>query len=222
MRCIMSNTEEREFLNVVEKVLKKEQISLSKLCISREGCSYFDNSGLATRRMENALVYLICKKLLDEKGFFYKWSLAWEDNYPRKTKQHCDITMTRHKPSPGKDRGDLTKNPGPWHFIEFGYYSDGALQKYARRLKELEDQKPRKEVDSFKCGGRYIVMFRVVSEGEARQLEKAPIRNNYLNDGDRKKWVLKRSEDIRKVSLDKENGVFVIEFFKLAKHRGAS
>ena len=208
----MNKPKERQFIDVVEQVLEEEHISLSRVSEKRDGGSYFV-SGLATRRMENALIYLICKKLLDEKGFFHTWSLAWEDNYPCNSRQHCDITMTNNKPSPAEDPNELTKNPGPWDFIEFGYsYPKKKIEKDVKKLANLED------ADGFQCGGRYIVMFSVVGEREAQELKEAPNKNNLLND---REWLLKR-EDIREFSLGKGYGVFAIEFFKLTKHKGAS
>jgi hypothetical protein len=216
----MKKTEELQFIDVVEQVLEKEQSSLRRLSVSREGRSYFV-SGLATRRMENALVYLICKKLLGEVSF-KKWSLAWEDNYPANSKQHCDLTMTKHKPS-RKDPDDLTKIRGPWHFIEFVYASPKKkIGKDIEKLTGLEDVPASKGDKGFQCGGRYIVMFSVVSKCKARQLKKEPIKNNYLNARDRKIWLLKSEHNMRKVSLDEEKSVFVIEFLKLTKHSGAS
>jgi hypothetical protein len=171
--------------------------------------------------MENVFVYLVCKKLLEEPNFA-NWTVLWEDSYPEPNSGwRCDIVMVNKKPPPSKEPSDI---PGPWDFVEFGYYSAKSIGRYVDKLKEL------KNFNGFEYGGRYIVIFNHYRKGgEGKESVRQKIQREYYFD---KGIIELTSKTIPQVPIQKyywddgkkrwDRGIFEIAFLRIKERRRAS
>ena len=192
----MRAKEAERFMNVVLQALREEHSILCKLRKKHEHTYHSFDGGVFDLR-ENALVYIVYKKLLGSRSF-KNFSINWEDNYTKKKgrkspPRRADICVTKDK-SP--------KAKGPWHYFEFGRYNAKKVQTDYQKLKELKADK------TTDIEGKYLVLYDHCLYRKQNNLENKLRRLRHYSNITMLHYVCKRSLVWKEYPTFDKNGNF--------------
>jgi hypothetical protein len=187
--------------DIITECFSGEQKDLDNLRENRQGTSSLD-SGIASHRFEKPIVYLVTKRLLEDKKCFSNWTILWEDRYPNypKIRKWCDLAMS-NKPT--------QQEHGDWNYIEFGEWSPKKLEYECNKLQQVTLKKD----PNF--SGRYIVLYKHRKDS-GKEIE-ASVQKHKLMLKSKITWAIKKRVSGIPISNYKDNasGLLEIAFLKV-------